>query len=425
CRQKLTTKQKLEAKNYKANFPFFESCKDAIEVHKCHPTGGSPAALAYVLLCLETAINDGETVSGTCQQHMKELQKELMEDYSVNPAIVARCEKEIKLHCVRVEKGGKTLDCLMEKAMERNGIDSQIEFSHDCYEAISDLLKATGAGGDFKVVATLRKQCQAPAYKLCRDANNDMAVLSCLMENVDHKDLGGVCREHLINLQFFLARDFQLDEALYRACKNDAQELCDNPHIGDPDMDVTPHGMILACLYRHILPNMNFDPKKKVSKVCVAEVMRTMHQRASDVRLLPHIQLSCISDLTTLCAEKVEPGEEIKCLQDNYEKLQERCQTSIGEFTQEESEDIDLDKAIVKHCSEMVKEFCSDLLKTNQADGILPCLFENKYDYKMDRKCRAELDHRELIELKDYKFSSKFKKACRPDVQTHCPKAKS
>ncbi|CAB3991054.1 Golgi apparatus 1, partial, partial [Paramuricea clavata] len=29
------------------------------------------------------------------------------------------------------------------------------------------------------------------------------------------------------------------------------------------------------------------------------------------------------------------------------------------------------------------------------------------------------------IELKDYKFSSKFKKACRPDVQTHCPKAKS
>jgi ornithine carbamoyltransferase len=67
---------------------------------------------------------------------MKELQEELMEDYSVNPAIVAKCEKEIKLHCLRVEKGGKTLDCLMEKAMEREGIDSQIEFSHECYEAV-------------------------------------------------------------------------------------------------------------------------------------------------------------------------------------------------------------------------------------------------------------------------------------------------
>jgi hypothetical protein len=30
--------------------------------------------------------------------------------------------------------------------------------------------------------------------------------------------------------------------------------------------------------------------------------------------------------------------QEIKCLQDNYEKLQERCQKSIGEFTEEESE---------------------------------------------------------------------------------------
>ena len=37
----------------------------------------------------------------------------------------------------------------------------------------------------------------------------DFSVLSCLMENLDHKDLGGVCRQHLLHLQFFLARDFQ------------------------------------------------------------------------------------------------------------------------------------------------------------------------------------------------------------------------
>ena len=117
--------------------------------------------------------------------------------------------------------------------------------------------------------------------------------------------------------------------------------------------------------------------------------------------------------------------QEIKCLQDNYDKLEQRCQKSIGEFTQEESEDIDLDKSMVKHCSKMVKEFCSDLLKTNDADGILPCLFKNKYDHKMDPKCRAELDHRELIEIKNYQFSSKFKKECRKDVQTHCPDAKT
>ena len=69
---------------------------------------------------------------------MKEVQQELMEDYSINPAIVAKCNKEIKIHCGRVEKGGKTLDCLMEKAMEKEGKDNQIEFSNECYEAVCD-----------------------------------------------------------------------------------------------------------------------------------------------------------------------------------------------------------------------------------------------------------------------------------------------
>ena len=59
----------------------------------------------------------------------------------------------------------------------------------------------------------------------------------------------------------------RLDEALYRACKKDAHELCENPHLGDSDKDVSPQGMTLACLYRHILPNMNPDPEKKVCKV--------------------------------------------------------------------------------------------------------------------------------------------------------------
>ena len=75
-------------------------------------------------------------MTGKCQQHMKELQQELMDDYSINPDIVAKCEKEIKDHCGRVEKGGKTLDCLMEKAMEKEGKDNKIEFSSECYKAV-------------------------------------------------------------------------------------------------------------------------------------------------------------------------------------------------------------------------------------------------------------------------------------------------
>ena len=57
---------------------------------------------------------------------------------------------------------------------------------------------------------------------------------------------------------------FRLDESLYRACRRDAKDLCENENIGEPDKDVAPQGMTLACLYRHILPNMNPDPAKKV-----------------------------------------------------------------------------------------------------------------------------------------------------------------
>ncbi len=56
--------------------------------------------------------------------------------------------------------------------------------------------------------------------------------------------------------------------------------------------------------------------------MCVAEVMRTMHQRAADVRLMPHIQMSCISDLTTYCVDKVEPGE-VRCYMTYFQRLVE------------------------------------------------------------------------------------------------------
>lgn len=56
----------------------------------------------------------------------------------------------------------------------------------------------------------------------------------------------------------------RLDQPLYQACKKDAHELCENFHFGNSEKDVNPQGMTLSCLYRHILPNMNPDPDKKV-----------------------------------------------------------------------------------------------------------------------------------------------------------------
>lgn len=51
---------------------------------------------------------------------------------------------------------------------------------------------------------------------------------------------------------------------------------------------------------------------------CIQEVKRVMSQRATSVQLLPEIELSCVDDLGTYCANKTGPGEEMLCLQENY-----------------------------------------------------------------------------------------------------------
>ena len=59
-----------------------------------------------------------------------------MEDYSINPEIVAKCDVEIKTHCQGgKEREGKTIDCLMELAEDSEGNDNKIR--PDCFKAVS------------------------------------------------------------------------------------------------------------------------------------------------------------------------------------------------------------------------------------------------------------------------------------------------
>lgn len=51
----------------------------------------------------------------------------------------------------------------------------------------------------------------------------------------------------------------------------------------------------------------------------------TMRRRAISVDLIPEVEDECIDDLAAYCFEKTEKGEEMQCLQDNMEKLQDSC----------------------------------------------------------------------------------------------------
>ena len=51
--------------------------------------------------------------------------------------------------------------------------------------------------------------------------------------------------------------------------------------------------------------------------------------------------------------------QEIQCLQDNYEDLRDECQDAIGNFTEDEDEDIELDTILMRACTPMIKKFCA------------------------------------------------------------------
>ena len=75
-------------------------------------------------------------MSGKCQAELFDLRQQLMEDYSINPDIVAKCDLEIKNHCQKgTMKEGKTIDCLMELAEENEGNKDIIR--PQCFKAVS------------------------------------------------------------------------------------------------------------------------------------------------------------------------------------------------------------------------------------------------------------------------------------------------
>ena len=55
--------------------------------------------------------------------------------------------------------------------------------------------------------------------------------------------------------------------------------------------------------------------------------------------------------------------QELECLQMNYDALSAKCKEAVGEFTEEESEDIHMDAILMKACTPMIKKFCDVSIK--------------------------------------------------------------
>ncbi|XP_061189977.1 Golgi apparatus protein 1-like isoform X2 [Saccostrea echinata] len=436
CKEMLTVRQQLIAQDVKVEKTFYSACRRDMKEHHCFKKDteeGGDFRRANILLCLENAIKTEKQISPECQAEMAELRQELMEDYSISPEILTDCKTEIMESCDKgLERGGKTIHCLMDlarPARDQRSHKQQKTMSAKCRRALEALIQEADPASDYRMDRVLQKACEPVVQVGCKHVQpGDARVISCLMDHLDSEIMNDECEERLMEIQYFVARDFRLDPALYKKCHKDAQKLCSAPEDWANPQSMTPDmgPLVLPCLYRHMKQQ---DEGPKVSKQCKNEIKRVMKQRAQRVQLKPEIEQACLRDLGMHCSESDDPGanQEISCLQEHYDQLDPECQDVIGNFTEDEDEMPELDIILMKACTPMINKFCDadEEVDGDDTDDIMECLIENKNRKDMNEKCRAGIEHHQLISMKNFRFDHKFKEACKRSVSKFCKNRKT
>ncbi|XP_031471155.1 Golgi apparatus protein 1 [Phasianus colchicus] len=421
CRDALTTRQKLIAQDYKVSYSLAKSCKSDLKKYRCNVENlprSREARLSYLLMCLESAVHRGRQVSSECQGEMLDYRRMLMEDFSLSPEIILSCRGEIEHHCSGLHRKGRTLHCLMKVVRGEKG-----NVGLNCQQALQTLIQETDPGADYRIDRALNEACESVIQTACKHIRSgDPMILSCLMEHLYTEKMVEDCEHRLLELQYFISRDWKLDVVLYRKCQGDASRLC-HTHGWNETSELMPPGAVFSCLYRHAYRTE--EQGRRLSRECRAEVQRILHQRAMDVKLDPALQDKCMIDLGKWCSEKTETGQELECLQDHLDDLVSDCRDIVGNLTELESEDIQIEALLMRACEPIIQTFCHEVAD-NQIDSgdLMECLIQNKHQKEMNEKCAIGVTHFQLVQMKDFRFSYKFKMACKEDVLKLCPNIK-
>lgn len=78
--------------------------------------------------------------------------------------------------------------------------------------------------------------------------------MNCLMDKLGTGHMTEPCETALLQIQYFVARDFKLDPQLYKQCHDDAVHLCHAKKVWyDESSQMGPERgpLVLPCLYRY------------------------------------------------------------------------------------------------------------------------------------------------------------------------------
>ena len=185
---------------------------------------------------------------------------------------------------------------------------------------------------------------------------------------------------------------------------------------------------MLPCLFNILQNDDENDASSKGVKLtqkCAFQIKKLMETRAKSIDLVPEVQDECTYDLANLCSKgKINgKGEELRCLQANFKNLQDECKKAIEKYTVKENEDVRLDQILMNACMPTIDAFCAT--QKEEKGELLNCLIKQKHNPQMDPKCKAGIEHHQLLNLENVSFNYKFKKSCETEIMSHCSSAKS
>ena len=87
------------------------------------------------------------------------------------------------------------------------------------------------------------------------------------------------CKDRLMEIEYFMARNFSLDLQLYQACNQDTQDICQANDQWYAETDAQNHQLVFACLARNLHNEVEENEDlPSLSDVCANEVKRVLEQ---------------------------------------------------------------------------------------------------------------------------------------------------
>lgn len=328
------------------------------------------------------------------------------------PEIMGSCSSDLAKHCISgpgIERPQYDTQGLMS-CLQLNLKVLQSECSRAVTAVTQIQFKSPHLNGD------LQHSCGAEMQKLCSGAlGSDDELLDCLIDAKTSKDMSPQCSKQVTKMQLIQLVNIQFSPQFWMACQEDIGEHCSG-HREKPD--------ILVCLHDVAMKSIQTN-QGLLRQRCAHRVNIEMFRQNENVQFDPKVQEACGQDAKKLCSN-VEPGEGrvTECLRSHFDRLSAQCQSVLFVREQEQSQNRQIDYALMTACKVAVKDRCAGATNQGDSDDMFACLKQAKAAGVIkDEHCVKTVLARQIEENRDYRLNPVLVRQCQDDIPRYCHEA--